>query len=55
MTTVAMYYSVKPEVSNSLSEWVSQELSRSDRPDLSSASAVVSGGEWEGLAAIESK
>lgn len=33
---------------NALSEWVSQELSKSDRPDLSSASAVVSGGEWRG-------
>ncbi len=37
---------MKSEINNSASEWVSQELSRSDRPDLSSASAVVSGGGW---------
>ena len=36
---------VKPDIGNSVSEWISQELSKSDRPDLSSAGAVVSGGE----------
>ncbi len=35
---------MKAELNNTVSEWVSQELSRSDRPDLSSANAVVSGG-----------
>ncbi len=32
-------------VDNKVSGWISQELSKSDRPDLSSASVVVSGGE----------
>ena len=32
-------------VKNELSEWLSQELSKTDRPDLSSANMVVSGGE----------
>jgi len=31
-------------VSNALTQWVSQELSKSDRPELASARVVVSGG-----------
>ena len=36
-----------PEVSigNDKSEWISQELSKSDRPELTSAGKVVSGGQ----------
>lgn len=32
------------EVQNDLSEWIGQELTKSERPDLSSASRVISGG-----------
>lgn len=35
---------VTTSVANDLSSWVSQELSKSDRPELTSAKAVISGG-----------
>jgi len=34
----------KVDVVNDKSSWVSQELSKSDRPELTSAGKVVSGG-----------
>ena len=35
---------VAADVSNDKSEWVGQELTKSDRPELASASIVVAGG-----------
>ena len=32
------------DVNNDLSEWVSQELTKSERPELASASRIISGG-----------
>ena len=47
MSNVAFYLTAPAEgVSNDKSSFVSQELSKSDRPDLNSASIVISGGEW---------
>ena len=35
---------MKFDVTNDLSEWVGQELSKSDRPELTAARTVISGG-----------
>lgn len=39
-------YVVKVEVNNTLSKWIGQELSKSDRPELTSAGTVISGGKY---------
>ena len=35
--------------SNTISEWVGQELSKSDRPELAGANIVISGGKYRNL------
>lgn len=44
------FFTVAPacDAKNDLSQFVGQELSKSDRPELTSASTVISGGEWMG-------
>ncbi len=37
--------SVKFDAPNELSEWIGQELSKNDRPELTAAGTVISGGE----------
>lgn len=34
------------DIKNESSEYVSQELSKSDRPELTAAKTVISGGKW---------
>ena len=42
---VYLFAAPEVEIANDKSTWISQELSKSDRPELTSAGKVVSGGE----------
>ena len=48
-----LLFLVTASISNDKSKWVSQELSKSDRPELASAKSVVSGGKFSIVTCIE--
>ena len=43
---VYLFAAPEVDIANDKSTWISQELSKSDRPELTSAGKVVSGGQW---------